>query len=60
MTVLVDAKVLSEATKPSPDPDAIAWLRDNAPEVCPAGDQEHRLWGKKPNNLLAARAGGIF
>ena len=29
MTVLVDANVLCEATKPGPDPNVIAWLRHN-------------------------------
>jgi toxin FitB len=29
MSFLVDASVLSEATKPSPDKGAVAWLREN-------------------------------
>jgi hypothetical protein len=29
VTYLVDANVLSEATKPTPDPRAVAWLRRN-------------------------------
>ena len=31
MTYLVDANVLSEATKPAPDSKAIEWLRRNDP-----------------------------
>jgi toxin FitB len=30
---LVDANVLSEPTKPSPDPRAVEWLRDNEAEL---------------------------
>jgi toxin FitB len=30
---LVDANVLSEPTKPSPDPRVIGWLRANEPEI---------------------------
>ncbi len=33
MTFLVDANVLSEATRPSPDPRAIEWLRRNEREL---------------------------
>ena len=33
MTYLVDANVLSEVTKPAPDPRAVAWLRRNEREV---------------------------
>ena len=33
MTYLVDANVLSEPTKPSPDPRVVGWLRDNEPEI---------------------------
>lgn len=33
MTYLVDANVLSEATKPAPDPKAIEWLRRNEREL---------------------------
>ena len=33
MTYLVDAKVLSEATKPAPDAKAIEWLRRNEREL---------------------------
>jgi len=33
MTVLVDANVLSEATKPEPDPAVIDWLRRNEREI---------------------------
>ena len=33
MTYLVDANVLSEATKPTPDPEAIEWLRHNEREI---------------------------
>lgn len=29
MTILVDANVLSEATRPEPDPGVVAWLRRN-------------------------------
>ncbi|HEX9801582.1 MAG TPA: PIN domain-containing protein [Thermoanaerobaculia bacterium] len=29
MTILVDANVLSEATRPAPDPRVVAWLRRN-------------------------------
>jgi predicted nucleic acid-binding protein len=30
---LVDANVLSEPTKPSPDPRVVAWLRANEPDI---------------------------
>jgi predicted nucleic acid-binding protein len=30
---LVDANVLSEPTKPTPDPRVVAWLRANEPEI---------------------------
>lgn len=33
MTYLVDANVLSEATKPAPDARVIAWLRENESEI---------------------------
>lgn len=33
MTYLVDANVLSEATKPSPDVKVLEWLRANEPEL---------------------------
>lgn len=33
MTYLVDANVLSEATKPTPDPGALAWLRAHEREI---------------------------
>lgn len=33
MTYLVDANVLSEATKPTPDPRAVDWLRRNEREL---------------------------
>jgi predicted nucleic acid-binding protein len=33
VTYLVDANVLSEATKPSPDPKALEWLRANEAEL---------------------------
>ena len=33
MTYLVDANVLSEPTKPSPDPNVIKWLRENEREI---------------------------
>jgi predicted nucleic acid-binding protein len=33
VTYLVDANVLSEATKPAPDPAAIEWLRHNEREI---------------------------
>ena len=33
MTYLVDANVLSEATKPAPDPKAVEWLRRNEREL---------------------------
>ena len=33
MKCLVDANVLSEATKPRPDPRVIAWLRAHEPEL---------------------------
>lgn len=33
MNYLVDANVLSEATKPSPDPKAIDWLRQHEREI---------------------------
>lgn len=33
MKYLVDVNVLSEATKPSPEPTVIAWLRENEPEL---------------------------
>lgn len=33
MTYLVDANVLSEATKPTPDPGALAWLRVHEREI---------------------------
>ena len=29
MTYLVDANLLSEPTKPMPDPRVVGWLRDN-------------------------------
>lgn len=32
-TYLVDANVLSEATKPDPDARVVVWLRDNEPEL---------------------------
>jgi predicted nucleic acid-binding protein len=33
VTYLVDANVLSEPTKPSPDPNVIKWLRENEREI---------------------------
>ena len=33
MIYLVDANVLSEATKPRPDPAVVQWLRDHEPEL---------------------------
>jgi len=33
MRYLVDANVLSEATKPMPDPRVVAWLRAHAPDL---------------------------
>ena len=33
MKYLVDANVLSEPTKPSPDPRVVAWLRANEPDI---------------------------
>ena len=33
MSYLVDANVLSEATKPSPDTKVVEWLRDNEREI---------------------------
>ncbi|HJU21917.1 MAG TPA: type II toxin-antitoxin system VapC family toxin [Casimicrobiaceae bacterium] len=33
MTYLVDANVLSEATKPAPDPKVVEWLRGNEAEL---------------------------
>lgn len=33
MTILVDANVLSEATKPEPDPRVLAWLAQNEREI---------------------------
>lgn len=33
MKYLVDVNVLSEATKPSPEPKVIAWLRENEPDL---------------------------
>lgn len=33
MKYLVDANVLSEATKPKPDADVVQWLRDHEPEL---------------------------
>jgi len=33
VTYLVDANVLSEATKPDPDPAVVDWLRRNEPEI---------------------------
>ena len=33
MTYLVDANVLSEATKPPPDPGALGWLKKNEREI---------------------------
>ena len=33
MTFLVDANVLSEATKPAPDPKVVEWLRSNEREL---------------------------
>ena len=33
MTYLVDANVLSEATRPTPDPRAVGWLRRNEREI---------------------------
>lgn len=33
MTYLVDANVLSEATKPEPDPGVVHWLRDHEREL---------------------------
>jgi toxin FitB len=33
MKYVVDANVLSEPTKPVPDPRGVAWLRENEPDV---------------------------
>ena len=33
MKYLVDANILSEPTKPTPDPRVVAWLRANEPEI---------------------------
>lgn len=33
MTYVVDANVLSEATKPAPDPEVVDWLRRNEREI---------------------------
>ena len=33
MTYLVDANILSEPTKPTPDPAVVAWLRAHEPEL---------------------------
>ena len=33
MKYLVDANVLSEPTKPTPDPRVVAWLRAHEPEI---------------------------
>lgn len=33
MNYLVDANVLSEATRPAPDPSVVRWLEDNEPEL---------------------------
>lgn len=33
MKYLVDANVLSELTKPAPDPDVVAWLRAHEPDI---------------------------
>ena len=33
MKYLVDANILSEPTKPSPDPRVIEWLRENEPDI---------------------------
>ncbi len=33
MRFLVDASVLSEPTRPEPDPDVVAWLRDHEAEL---------------------------
>ena len=33
MSYLVDANVLSEATKPNPDGKVVEWLRDNEREI---------------------------
>jgi predicted nucleic acid-binding protein len=33
VTFLVDANVLSEPTKPSPNPNVVGWLRDHEPEI---------------------------
>ena len=33
MTYLVDANILSEPTKPSPDPKVVGWLRNNEAEI---------------------------
>ena len=33
MKYLVDADILSEPTKPSPDPRVVEWLRTNEPEI---------------------------
>ena len=33
MKYLVDANVLSELTKPTPDPRVVAWLHANEPEI---------------------------
>ena len=32
-TTLVDANILSEPTKPTPDPRVVAWLRANEPDI---------------------------
>ena len=61
MTYLVDANVLSEPTKPAPDPKVVKWLRDNEMEIVidpiilgeirfgihlmPAGKRRRRLEG---------------
>lgn len=33
MKYLVDANILSEPTKPTPDPRVVAWLRANEPDI---------------------------
>src|SRR5438105_12276513 len=59
MTFLVDANVLSEATKPDPSPRVLDWLRENQTDIVidpiilgelrfgilqlPAGKRRHRL-----------------
>jgi predicted nucleic acid-binding protein len=61
VTYLVDANVLSEPTKPAPDPKVVKWLRDNEMEIVidpiilgeirfgihlmPAGKRRRRLEG---------------